>query len=72
MLCHHEEVGASGGGRHVNSSVQADQMATVMTRVLNDFGGKLAEELASTFEKNRRSDMLEMEKRMEEKLQDFN
>lgn len=71
MLCHHEEVGASGGGRHVNSSVQADQMATVMTRVLNDFGGKLAEELASTFEKNRRSDMLEMEKRMEEKLQDF-
>lgn len=71
-MCHQDEAGASGGGgRHVQSSAQAEQMATVMTRVLNDFGGKLAEELASTFEKNRRSDMIEMEKRMEEKLQDF-
>lgn len=45
-----------------------DQVAAVMSKVLDEFGGKLAEELASNFEKKREEEMKELEDRMESKL----
>ena len=42
-----------------------------MSRILAEFGGKLAEDLAGTFEKRREAERQELEKTMDEKLNNF-
>ncbi|XP_063405081.1 girdin-like [Mytilus trossulus] len=48
-----------------------DQVASVMSKVLSEFSGKLTEELVTNFEKRREDDIREMEENMEAKLGKF-
>ncbi|KAK3101220.1 hypothetical protein FSP39_001858 [Pinctada imbricata] len=61
--------GAASGAYGYGGNV--DQITSAMTRVLNDFGGKLTKELSETYEKRRQADKEELEQKMEEKLQSF-